>query len=114
MFHCGFLNFYFGIVLFYIGYVVALKLFSCVFFFGGWICFGLQLKHILAGLLCMEVSLVGLLLGMMSYGVLGTSYFFFIVLSMGVCESALGMSLMMVFGRCYGNDFFSGLDSQSV
>ena len=75
-------------------------------------CFGFQLKHILAGLLCLEVSLVGLLIGFLASGVSSVNYFFFIVIRIGVCESALGMSLILIYGRCHGNDFFSGLDSQ--
>nr|WFG79971.1 NADH dehydrogenase subunit 4L [Catillopecten margaritatus] len=108
MLHCGFF------LLFYIGCVGVLKVFSTLFFVGGWVCFGFQLKHILAGLLCLEVSLIGLLIGVLASGVFLANYFFFIILSMGVCESALGMSLMLIYGRCYGNDFFSGLDSQKI
>ncbi|YP_001083063.1 NADH dehydrogenase subunit 4L (mitochondrion) [Mizuhopecten yessoensis] len=86
--------------------------FSCLFFVGGWLSFGFQYKHMLSGLLCMEVSLVGVLGGMMAMGPLGCNYTFFYILGLGVCESALGLSLLVVFARSYGNDLFKALDCQ--
>ena len=53
-----------------------------------------------------------MLIRVLASGVLQVNYFFFIVLTMGVCESALGMSLLLLYGRCHGNDLFSGLDRQ--
>nr|AGR50840.1 NADH dehydrogenase subunit 4L [Mimachlamys senatoria] len=84
--------------------------FSCCFFVGGWMSFGFQYKHILCGLLCIEVSLVGVLGGIMSSGTLVVSNIFFFVLCLGVCESALGLSLLVLYARSYGNDLFKGLD----
>nr|YP_010133198.1 NADH dehydrogenase subunit 4L [Azumapecten farreri]ABQ96653.1 NADH dehydrogenase subunit 4L [Azumapecten farreri]ACD77263.1 NADH dehydrogenase subunit 4L [Azumapecten farreri]ACL36015.1 NADH dehydrogenase subunit 4L [Azumapecten farreri] len=86
--------------------------FCCLYFVGGWLSFGYQYKHMLSGLLCMEVSLVGVLGGVMSMGPMGANYAFFYVLGLGVCESALGLSLLVVFARSYGNDLFKALDCQ--
>nr|YP_272034.1 NADH dehydrogenase subunit 4L [Placopecten magellanicus]AAZ06447.1 NADH dehydrogenase subunit 4L [Placopecten magellanicus] len=87
---------------------------SCLYFLGGWLSFGFQFKHILSGLLCIEVSLVGVLGGYMSGAPAGCSLVFFYVLGMGVCEAALGLSLLVLFARVHGNDLFKGLDSQQL
>ncbi|YP_010576130.1 NADH dehydrogenase subunit 4L (mitochondrion) [Ylistrum balloti] len=86
--------------------------FSCTFFIGGWLAFGCQRTHILSALLCMEVVLVGVLGGFCSSLELNPGYFFFFVVGLGVCESALGLSLLVIYARSYGNDLFKGLDGQ--
>nr|YP_010316003.1 NADH dehydrogenase subunit 4L [Mimachlamys varia]UNA71545.1 NADH dehydrogenase subunit 4L [Mimachlamys varia] len=85
--------------------------FACLFWVGGWLSFGFQYRHMLSGLLCAEVALVGVLGGVMSCGgPWGCNALFFFILALGVCESALGLSLLVVFARSYGNDLFKTLD----
>lgn len=74
--------------------------------------FGFQYRHLLSGLLCMEVALVGVLGGVMAIGPIGANYIFFYILGLGVCESALGLGLLVIFARRYGNDLFKALDCQ--
>nr|QDM58581.1 NADH dehydrogenase subunit 4L [Spondylus violaceus] len=78
----------------------------------GWISFSWQYKHILSGLLCMEVSLIGMMMSLLGGGPDTLSYLFFVILGLGVCESALGLALLVLYSRRFGNDLFSGLDCQ--
>nr|AKE35598.1 NADH dehydrogenase subunit 4L [Pecten albicans]AKE35610.1 NADH dehydrogenase subunit 4L [Pecten maximus] len=94
------------------GGLSVVGVFSCTFFVGGWLSFGFQFKHILSGLLCMEVVLVGVLGAVCSSVPVFSGYLFFYILGLGVCESALGLSLLVIYARSYGNDLFKGLDAQ--
>lgn len=89
----------------------VIRVFSFSMFLGGWLAFGAQFKHILSALLCVEVVLVGVLGGICARVPVFSGYLFFYVLGLGVCESALGLSLLVVYARRHGSDIFKGLDS---
>lgn len=91
----------------------VISVFSFSMFLGGWLAFGAQFKHILSALLCVEVVLVGVLGGICARVPVSSGYLFFYVLGLGVCESALGLSLLVVYARKHGGDIFKGLDSTS-
>nr|YP_010151030.1 NADH dehydrogenase subunit 4L [Amusium pleuronectes]QQV73590.1 NADH dehydrogenase subunit 4L [Amusium pleuronectes] len=95
-----------------VGGLSLVGVFSCTFFIGGWLSFGSQFKHVLSGLLCMEVVLVGVLGAVCSSIPTFSGFLFFYILGLGVCESALGLSLLVIYARSYGNDLFKGLDAQ--
>nr|YP_010958762.1 NADH dehydrogenase subunit 4L [Lima vulgaris]WNB40322.1 NADH dehydrogenase subunit 4L [Lima vulgaris] len=69
---------------------------------GVWGVFLMEHCHILTLLLLVEMGLMGLLLGMSCLG--GFSWVVWAVLTAGVCESSLGLALLVKYVRCYGSD----------
>nr|YP_010944518.1 NADH dehydrogenase subunit 4L [Chilocorus rubidus]WMB96369.1 NADH dehydrogenase subunit 4L [Chilocorus rubidus] len=89
---------------------MVMNLFIFVFmFFMGFLSFSLNRKHMLMMLLSMEFMLLSLFILMYYYFTMYSfeSYFSMIFLTMGVCESALGLSLLVSMIRSHGNDYFN-------
>nr|ARH54412.1 NADH dehydrogenase subunit 4L [Hippodamia undecimnotata] len=74
--------------------------------------FTLNRKHLLTTLLSMEFVILVLFLFMymcfLSFNY--ELYFVLIFFTMSVCESAMGLSLMVALIRSYGNDYFNSLN----
>lgn len=68
-----------------------------------------QRKHLLSVLLLLEVLNLGLFIVLVGVGQgLGfPSYFCLVFLTVGVCEAAVGLSLLVVVVRNWGNDLVS-------
>nr|YP_009002408.1 NADH dehydrogenase subunit 4L [Henosepilachna pusillanima]AHH30003.1 NADH dehydrogenase subunit 4L [Henosepilachna pusillanima] len=80
-----------------------------VMFLAGLLSFSLKRKHMLMMLLSMEFIILSLMI-MMFYYFLNFSneyYFSLIFLSFSVCESALGLSLLVSLIRSHGSDYFN-------
>uniref|UniRef100_A0AB74RXN8 NADH-ubiquinone oxidoreductase chain 4L n=1 Tax=Echinolaelaps echidninus TaxID=2759148 RepID=A0AB74RXN8_9ACAR len=78
---------------------------SLLMFFIGLLSFIFNKKHILAMLLSMEIMVVGLFLIMLSCSFINSLIeFTMIFLIMIVCESCLGLSLLILIMNFYGND----------
>nr|AND96187.1 NADH deshydrogenase subunit 4L [Eurysternus foedus] len=81
---------------------------SFISYFGGLISFTIKRKHLLLMLLSLEFVVLSLYLNLflfMSY----FDYEFFlgmIFLTMSVCESVLGLAILVSLIRTHGNDYF--------
>nr|AKR07181.1 NADH dehydrogenase subunit 4L [Nigidionus parryi] len=78
-----------------------------IMYFMGLLSFCLKRKHLLMMLLSLEFVVVSLFFSLyicMSYFG-GEMYFLLIFLTMSVCEGALGLSLLVLLMRSYGNDY---------
>nr|ALO76601.1 NADH deshydrogenase subunit 4L [Coccidula rufa] len=82
------------------------------FFFMGLISFSLKRKHLLLMLLSMEFIVLVLFLILFNFLIMFNYelYFLMIFLSMSVCESALGLSLLVSMIRSHGNDYFNSFN----
>nr|ANJ70228.1 NADH dehydrogenase subunit 4L [Anisosticta novemdecimpunctata] len=71
--------------------------------------FALNRKHVLTMLLSMELVILVLffIMYMNFASMIFEFYFVLIFLTLSVCESALGLSLMVSIIRSYGNDNFN-------
>nr|UIE10423.1 NADH dehydrogenase subunit 4L [Potaninia assamensis] len=88
-------------------------LISIIMFFSGLIVFSSKRKHFLLMLLSLEVMVLALYyliffyLSNMSY-----EYFFsMIFLTMSVCEGVLGLSVLILMIRTFGNDYIMTFSS---
>nr|AYR05279.1 NADH dehydrogenase subunit 4L [Coleoptera sp. ACP-2013] len=76
-------------------------------FFSGLLIYVMNYKHLLVMLLSLEfmtISLYSLMFILFSY--LDYEYFYsMIYLVMSVCEAALGLSILVLMIRTYGNDY---------
>nr|QEJ81561.1 NADH dehydrogenase subunit 4L [Rhagophthalmus giganteus] len=88
--------------------------YSLLFFFMymvGLIVLCLKCKHLLLMLLSLEFIVMSLYMGiyfvMLSYCY--EYYFSMIFLTFSVCESSLGLSILVLMMRSYGNDYFQSL-----
>nr|APX39832.1 NADH dehydrogenase subunit 4L [Apteropeda ovulum] len=77
-----------------------------MFFMGG-MSFLLNRKHLLLMLLSLEFISIVLYLGLFMFFInMNYEYFFsMIFLTMSVCEGALGLSILIMLVRLYGNDY---------
>nr|YP_009708253.1 NADH dehydrogenase subunit 4L [Figulus binodulus]QEV84367.1 NADH dehydrogenase subunit 4L [Figulus binodulus] len=69
--------------------------------------FSLNREHLLMMLLSLEFIVVSLYFGLYLYMsfYLNEYYFMLVFLTLGVCEGALGLSLLVLMMRFYGNDY---------
>nr|AFP16926.1 NADH dehydrogenase subunit 4L [Ptinus rufipes] len=83
-------------------------LFSLIFFVG-LISFGLNRKHLLLLLLSLEFLVITVYMGMVNFlSFYNYEYFFLMIfLTMAVCESALGLSILVSIIRTHGSDHLS-------
>uniref|UniRef100_A0AAU7LK46 NADH-ubiquinone oxidoreductase chain 4L n=1 Tax=Thalassa montezumae TaxID=3129753 RepID=A0AAU7LK46_9CUCU len=81
-------------------------------FFMGFILFSLKRKHLLIMLLSMEFLVISLFILMFFFLIKYDYelYFTMMFLSLSVCESALGLSLMVSMIRTHGNDYFNSFN----
>nr|ALO77419.1 NADH deshydrogenase subunit 4L [Passalidae sp. GENSP01] len=70
-------------------------------------------KHLLMMLISLEFMIIILFfVSLVFFGLFSFSYYFgMIFLSVGVCESVLGISIMVNLIRSYGNDFINSFNS---
>nr|QHD19799.1 NADH dehydrogenase subunit 4L [Afissula sp. XL-2019] len=78
-------------------------------FFMGLLSFSLKRKHMLMMLLSMEFIILSLFLILFLYFINYSYEFYFsmIFLSFSVCESVLGLSLLVSMIRSHGSDYFN-------
>nr|ARH54204.1 NADH dehydrogenase subunit 4L [Coleoptera sp. 2 AH-2016] len=75
-------------------------------FMSGVITFSLKSKHLLIMLMSLELLVLSLYLGLFStLSVMNECFLSMIFLSMSVCEGALGLSILVMMIRGYGNDY---------
>nr|ALO77056.1 NADH deshydrogenase subunit 4L [Brentidae sp. GENSP01] len=81
-------------------------------FFSGLMIYVLKYNHLLVMLLSLEFMMLSLYLIMYFYfSFLTFEYFFSMVyLTMSVCEGALGLSVLVLMIRTYGNDHIISLN----
>nr|YP_007026055.1 NADH dehydrogenase subunit 4L [Carcinoscorpius rotundicauda]AFR25743.1 NADH dehydrogenase subunit 4L [Carcinoscorpius rotundicauda]AFT65395.1 NADH dehydrogenase subunit 4L [Carcinoscorpius rotundicauda] len=79
-----------------------------IVFFLGFSSFLLNRKHLLSMLLSLELMMLGsfLMLVFLISGSLGEESFLLYFLTMVVCESSLGLSILVLIIRSHGNDYF--------
>lgn len=77
---------------------------SLFMYLGGFCIFIKEKKVILIILLRLEFIIISLLF--IIFIKLGVTYLLIIFLSFRVCESSLGLSILVMFIRSHGNDFF--------
>nr|AZQ21161.1 NADH dehydrogenase subunit 4L [Rhaetus westwoodii] len=78
----------------------------------GMLSFCLNRKHVLLMLLSLEFVVVSLFLGLYVYlCVFGWEFYFLMVyLTISVCEGALGLSILVLLMRTYGNDYMESFN----
>ncbi|YP_002808598.1 NADH dehydrogenase subunit 4L (mitochondrion) [Tachypleus tridentatus] len=79
-----------------------------IVFFFGFLSFLMNRKHLLSMLLSLELMMLGsfLMLVFLVSGSLGEESFLLYFLTMVVCESSLGLSILVLIVRSHGNDYF--------
>nr|YP_001974575.1 NADH dehydrogenase subunit 4L [Rhagophthalmus ohbai]BAF52868.1 NADH dehydrogenase subunit 4L [Rhagophthalmus ohbai] len=87
----------------------------CFFFmyFIGLVVLCLKCKHLLLMLLSLEFIVLSLYLGLFFLMIFYNYeyYFSMIYISMSVCEGSLGLSILVLMMRSYGNDYFQSFSS---
>nr|AYR05266.1 NADH dehydrogenase subunit 4L [Coleoptera sp. ACP-2013] len=86
---------------------------SMIMFLSGLIVYSSKRKHLLLMLLSLEFMVVSLYLNIYSFlSLMNYDYFFsMIFLSVSVCEGALGLSILVMMIRTYGNDYILSFSS---
>nr|AGW80445.1 NADH dehydrogenase subunit 4L [Prosopocoilus astacoides blanchardi] len=81
-------------------------------FLMGLLSFCLNRKHMLLMLLSLEFVVVSLFLGLYIYlCVYGLEFYFLMIyLTISVCEGALGLSVLVLLMRTYGNDYMESFN----
>nr|APX40820.1 NADH dehydrogenase subunit 4L [Smaragdina concolor] len=84
-----------------------------VMFLSGLISFSIYRKHLLLMLLSLEFLALSIYFGLFTYlGTIGHEYFFSLIyLTMSVCEASLGLAILVLMMRSYGNDYILSLSS---
>lgn len=79
-----------------------------IIFIRGGISFSIKRKHLLLILLSLEFIVVSLFFGLIIFlkYILIENFFVLIFIRFRVCEGALGLSLLVLIIRMYGNDYF--------
>nr|YP_009730002.1 NADH dehydrogenase subunit 4L [Argopistes tsekooni]QHX99907.1 NADH dehydrogenase subunit 4L [Argopistes tsekooni] len=82
-------------------------------FFMGAMSFILNRKHLLLMLLSLEFIVIIMYLGLFNFLINMNFEFFFsmIFLTMSVCEGVLGLSILILLVRLYGNDYLMTFSS---
>nr|AFQ62262.1 NADH dehydrogenase subunit 4L [Cheironitis sp. MJTNT-2012] len=78
----------------------------------GMLSFCLNRKHMLLMLLSLEFVVVSLFMGLYVYlCMFGWEFYFLMVyLTISVCEGALGLSILVLLMRTYGNDYMESFN----
>lgn len=86
---------------------MLISLFLFIYLFGS-LSFSLKRKHLLLILLRLEFIIISLYYGLVIYLYIHTYEIFFLIvfLTLRVCESALGLSILVSLMRSFGNDYF--------
>nr|ALO77432.1 NADH deshydrogenase subunit 4L [Attagenus hottentotus] len=82
--------------------------FSLIAYFSGLFSFSVNRKYLLLMLLSLELIVLSLFCMLFTFfGIFNfESYFSMIFISMSVCESALGLSILVSLVRTHGGDYF--------
>nr|YP_009433962.1 NADH dehydrogenase subunit 4L [Prosopocoilus confucius]ANY60165.1 NADH dehydrogenase subunit 4L [Prosopocoilus confucius] len=85
---------------------------SVFLYFMGLLSFCLNRKHMLLMLLSLEFIVVSLFLGLYVYLCVYSWEFYFLMvfLTISVCEGALGLSVLVLLMRTYGNDYMESFN----
>lgn len=85
-----------------------MSIFFIVLYFSGILSFRLKCKHLLVMLLSLEMVILSLFIFLFAeiISVGFSSYFCMIFLSISVCESSLGLSILVSIIRSHGRDYF--------
>nr|AML25578.1 NADH dehydrogenase subunit 4L [Erotylidae sp. BMNH 1274392] len=80
---------------------------SMMMYLSGLFSFSMKRKHLLLMLLSLEFIVLSLYFGLFIYfSMMSYDYFFsMIFLTISVCEGALGLSILVLMIRCFGNDY---------
>nr|AGZ19429.1 NADH dehydrogenase subunit 4L [Polyphylla laticollis mandshurica] len=83
-------------------------LFALTMYFSGLLSFCIKRKHLLLMLLSLEFVVLGLYFNLYLFLMDFHFEFYFgmVFLTISVCESALGLSIMVALIRTHGNDYF--------
>nr|AML25835.1 NADH dehydrogenase subunit 4L [Staphylinidae sp. BMNH 1274170] len=83
-------------------------IFSCFMFLCGVMVFSMKRKHLLLMLMSLEFIILSLYFSMYIYLLNFNCEFFLLMLflTISVCESALGLSILVSLIRTHGNDYF--------
>nr|ALO76539.1 NADH deshydrogenase subunit 4L [Perotis lugubris] len=93
--------------------MLIMSLFCSIFmFFTGLVVFCSKRKHLLLMLLSLEFIVLSLYYLIMMYLSLCSYEFFFsmVFLTISVCESALGLSILVSMVRTHGSDYFQSFN----
>nr|AOT84770.1 NADH dehydrogenase subunit 4L [Platerodrilus sp. MNCN/DNA:86739] len=93
--------------------MMILSFYICLYsYFTGLVNFVYKCKYFMLMLLSLEFMMISILFFMFHVFIVINDEFYFslIYLSMVVCESSLGLSLLVVMVRSYGNDYFQVLN----
>uniref|UniRef100_A0AB38ZGH9 NADH-ubiquinone oxidoreductase chain 4L n=1 Tax=Lucanus imitator TaxID=618023 RepID=A0AB38ZGH9_9SCAR len=76
-------------------------------YFSGLLSFCVNRKHMLLMLLSLEFVVISLFFGLYFFlGLYNWEYYFVLIfLTVSVCEGALGLGLLVMLMRAYGNDY---------
>nr|ALO76169.1 NADH deshydrogenase subunit 4L [Cyphonistes vallatus] len=88
--------------------VIFCLFFSLLMYVAGLISFCMKRKHLLLMLLSLEFITLSLYLNLFLHALVCSNEFYFsmIFISMGVCEGALGLSILVSMVRTHSNDYF--------
>nr|QZZ18317.1 NADH dehydrogenase subunit 4L [Eurhadina jarrayi] len=88
-----------------------MNLFFVYMFFMGLFCLILIRKHILLCLISLEFVVLSLLSITMLFCLMFdyNFYFYLIIMTFYVCESVLGLSILVYMIRCHGNDYLMSM-----
>nr|YP_009526278.1 NADH dehydrogenase subunit 4L [Neolucanus maximus]AXU40292.1 NADH dehydrogenase subunit 4L [Neolucanus maximus] len=91
--------------------MVVLMFGFVVVYLAGLFSFSLKRKHLLLMLLSLEFIVISLYMGLFTcLGMFNWElYFVLVFLTMSVCEGVLGLSLLVLLMRMYGNDYVQSL-----
>nr|ALO70904.1 NADH deshydrogenase subunit 4L [Scaphisoma boleti] len=87
-------------------------MFSYFMFFMGLVTFCMKRKHFLLMLMSLELIVLSLYLNLLIYLSFFNYEFYFsmLFLVMSVCESVLGLSILVSLIRTHGNDYFQSFN----
>nr|ATN41173.1 NADH dehydrogenase subunit 4L [Diptera sp. 69 LC-2017] len=88
-------------------------IFPLILILTGGLVFVLNQKHLLISLLSLEYLVLGMFFYMCMYFMMNNieMYFLMIFLVFGVCEGALGLSILVSMIRTHGNNYFQSFNS---
>nr|ALO76330.1 NADH deshydrogenase subunit 4L [Brachynopus latus] len=89
-----------------------LMIFSILMYFSGLVMFCLKRKHFLLMLMSLEIIVLSLYFNILIYLSLYNYEFYcsMIFLIMSVCESVLGLSILVSLIRTHGNDYYKSFN----
>nr|UFR82977.1 NADH dehydrogenase subunit 4L [Oryctes nasicornis] len=92
--------------------VIFCLLFSVLMYFMGLVSFCMKRNHLLLMLLSLEFVTLSLYMNLYLYLMFFNYEFYFsmVFISMGVCEGALGLAILVSMVRTHSNDYFQSFN----